>query len=60
MKIRLKKDKVTKRTNRYAEVSNGCAQESVTPTVYIKTEALLAEFGKIPEHIVVSVEVSDG
>ncbi len=55
MKIKLTLDKVTKRTHRYAEVSNDCDQESVTPSVYIKTEALLAAFGKIPEHITIEV-----
>ena len=56
MKIQLTRDKVTKNTNRYAEVTD---QESVMPTVYIKTGALLAAFGNIPEHIVVTVEESD-
>ena len=57
MKIRLTLDKVTKRTHRYAETSNDIAQESVMPTVYIKTKALLAEFGAhVPENIVVTVE----
>ena len=59
MKVTLTRDKVTKNTNRYAEESNDCAQESVMPTVYIKTGALLAAFGNVPEHIVVTVEVSD-
>ncbi len=58
MKIRMELNKVTKRTHRYAEVSNDIDLESVTPTVYIKTVALQKEFGKIPEHI--TIEVSNG
>jgi len=56
MKIKLTLDKATKNTRRYAEVTD---QESLMPTVYIKTEALLAEFGTIPDSIVVTVEVSN-
>jgi len=55
MKIQLTRDKVTKNTNRYAEVSNDCSQESVTPTVYIKTKALLAQFEEIPENITIEI-----
>jgi len=58
MKIQLTRDKVTKRTHRYAETENDCGQESVTPSVYIKTGALLAEFGKIPESI--TIEITEG
>jgi len=55
MEVTLKFKKKTANTRVYEEVENDMDLESVVPTLYVRTEALMEEFDCIPEELIITI-----